>query len=293
MSVDRRDFLKGVGVAVAGAAVASVATTALAEEEKPQPPYAEWNTYMRNMIRMDCDLIGIKFYEHVEDVPEYAVSPMRDMGVHVAACQALSMARYNKKTIVMTAQDEWCWAPLVGFGMVDCSEGTEAFETIVKFIGMKDQEAGRRFYANDYPRLPLYKYEAWVVGPLSTIDYLPDVTLVYGDPYAINWAGMIAKYEGGKVISSRHDGIDSCCYEMHDTMTDDDYKVCFPDCGEIVRARTKMTDAVLCIPASKLESYMQATHESTKYNFEVQFEYPVDFGHLGFYSAVFKLWGLE
>lgn len=296
MSIDRRDLLKGAAAVAAGTAIAGMASSAIAEEAAPEPapaPYAEWNKYMRDTIRMDCDCIGVKFYENIEDVPEYAVSPMGDMGVHMSACQAFSLARYNKKTIVMTAKDEWCWAPLVGFGMVDCSQGTEAFDVVSKFIGMKDPEQGIRFYAEDYPRLPLYKYAAWVVGPLSTIDYVPDVTLVYGDPFAINWCGLIAKYLKGNVVSSRHDGIDSCCYEMHDTMVEDDYKITFPDCGEIVRARTKFTDAVFSIPASKLEEYMEASQTYMGYNFEIQFEYPVDYSRPPFYNQVFEMWGLD
>lgn len=297
MSIDRRDLLKGAGAVAAGAAVSGIVSTAAADEAAPLPPYAEWNEYMRNKLRMDCDVIGVKFYENIEDVPEYAVSPMRDMGVHMATCQAMSYARYNKKTMVMTAQDEWCWAPLVGFGIVDCSQGTESFDVVSQFIGMKDPEEGIRFYAEDYPRLPLNKYAAWVIGPLSQIDFVPDVTMVYGDPFAINWCGLIAKYLKGNVVTSRHDGIDSCCYEMHDTMVEDDYKITFPDCGEIVRARTKFTDAVFTIPASKLDEYIEATQDygATRmtYNFEAQFEYPVDYKRPPFYNQVFEMWGLE
>ena len=122
---------------------------------------------VKRELRLDSTPIGIKFYESMDDVPATAVHPKVDLGKHIATCQAYSLARYNGQTVVMTKEDEWCWAPLVGFGMVDCSQGTESFDTVVQYLMIEDMEAAARFYAEDYPRFDLGKYECYVVGPLD------------------------------------------------------------------------------------------------------------------------------
>lgn len=292
MELNRRDLLKAAALTGAAALTTGMVSGANAAEAAEPVTMAAFNAKMRESLRMDCDCIGIKFYESIDDVPDYAIRPVRDMGKHMSTCQAFSLARYNSKTICMTAVDEWCWAPLVGYGIVDCSEGTESFNTIIKFLSIPDMEKATRFYADQYPRLPLYKYEAWVIGPLSKIDYDPDVVMIYGDPFKINSLFMQAKHLDAKTISSNFDGIDSCVYELVNTMTREDYQVAFPDPGEIVRARTKQTDAVFCVPNKKLQEFMECMM-TTSFNFEIQFEYPLDYSRPGFYNDVFAMWGLE
>lgn len=215
MELDRRQLLGGISVAAAGvAAGAALTSQAHAEEAAAPVTYAQFNEAMRQTLRLDSNLVGVKFYESADDVPEGAVSPKRDLGKHIATCQAFSMARYNGQTVVMTKEDEWCWAPLVGYGQVDCS-----------------------------------------------------------------------------------DGIDSCVYELVNTMDRNNYQVCFPDCGEVVRARTKQIDATFCIPASKLQGFMDCACgwgvSGFGFNFEAQYDYALDYSRPPFYNEVFNMWGLD
>ena len=298
MELDRRQLLGGIGAAAAGvAAGAALTSQAHADQAAAPVTYAQFNEAMRQTLRLDSNLVGVKFYESAEDVPEGAVSPKRDLGKHIATCQAFSMARYNGQTVVMTKEDEWCWAPLVGYGQVDCSEGTDSFDTVVSCLMIEDMEAAARFYAEEYPRFELGKYAAWVVAPLSTMDFEPDVVLAWGDPYKINWMCLIAKRLDATTIVSNFDGIDSCVYEMVNTMDRNNYQVCFPDCGEVVRARTKQTDATFCIPASKLQAFMDCACgwgvSGFGFNFEAQYDYALDYSRPPFYNEVFGMWGLD
>ena len=304
MELDRRQLLGGIGVAAAGAAAAGVAGAVAPGKAKAEDAattghvtYAQFNEAMRSTLRLDGNLVGVKFLESSDDAPEGAVSPKRDLGKHIATCQGFSMARYNGQAVVMTKEDEWCWAPLVGYGQVDCSEGTDSFDTVVSCLMIEDMQAAARFYADEYPRFELDKYKAWVIAPLSTMDFEPDVVLVWGDPYKINWLCLIAKRLEATTIVSNFDGIDSCVYEMVNTMSRDSYQVCFPDCGEVVRARTLQTDATFCIPASKLQAFMDCACgwgvTGFGYNFEAQYEYAVDYARPAFYNEVFNMWGLD
>ena len=152
-------------------------------------------------------------------------------------------------------------------------------------------------HAEEYPRFELGKYAAWVVAPLSTMDFEPDVVLAWGDPYKINWMCLIAKRLDATTIVSNFDGIDSCVYELVNTMDRNNYQVCFPDCGEVVRARTKQTDATFCIPASKLQAFMDCACgwgvSGFGFNFEAQYDYALDYSRPPFYNEVFNMWGLD
>jgi len=292
--IDRRDMLKGIGVAAAATAIAGMTTTAIAEEAPMAYTYADFDAHIKKELRLDGNIIGVKFFENIEDVPDYAVSPMGDMGKHMSTCQAFALAKYNNQVTVMTPQDEWCWAPLVGYGMVDCSEGTESFEVVAKYLNISDPEKATRFYADVYPRLPLGKYAAWVIGPIAKLDFEPDVTMIWADPFAINWCALVAKSLDAKVITPEFDGIDSCIYEVVNTIEKQDYQIAIPDPGEIVRARTKMTDLTFTIPGAKLNEFIEkAMNFNMKFNFEVQYEYPLDYSRPPFYNEVYAMWGLE
>ena len=64
-------------------------------------------------------------------------------------------------------------------------------------------------------------------------------------------------------------------------MDRNNYQVCFPDCGEVVCARTKQTDAMFCIPASKLQAFMDCACgwgvSGLGFNFEAQYGYALDY----------------
>ena len=112
--------------------------------------------------------IGVKFCETLAEVPAGAVFPKKTLGKHMALCQAFSYARMKGMTIAMTKEDHWCWNPLVGFGSVECVPGQEQFDEVVKYIGIPDKLKAEAFFAH-FPRLPLGKYEAVVIAPVTVL----------------------------------------------------------------------------------------------------------------------------
>ena len=57
-----------------------------------------------------------------EDIPKEAIRPKRDRGYHLSQCQAFTLTRRNRETIAMLKEDNWCWAPLIAFGLVETPE---------------------------------------------------------------------------------------------------------------------------------------------------------------------------
>ena len=128
------------------------------------------------LLRMRYPAIAIKLVESEAEVPEGAERPEADWGKHYALCQAFALSRRQNKVICLRRQDQWCWTPLMCYGMCDGSKGSVAFEEKVKHIGIVDPEKAESFVAS-LPHLPDNKYYAVVMAPLDRADFAPDVLL--------------------------------------------------------------------------------------------------------------------
>ena len=238
--------------------------------------------------------IALKFYEKAADAPEGTIFPLRDMKKHMALCQVFAYARMKGKTYGLTKEDHWCWTPLICYGCVDASPGTEAFEEVVKYIGIRDKDKARQFFA-DFPRLPLNKYEAVVVSPLRSAAFEPDVVLVYAEPAKINHMLRGIKSAVGGTISSVFDGIDSCIYSTIPPITQNEYRITLPDPGERERGRCRDEEIILSVPGKRLEEYFECQNLDSPFGAFNDFllDCELDFPRPPFYNKLFELWGLE
>jgi uncharacterized protein (DUF169 family) len=79
---------------------------------------------LESMMKLDTHPIALKWYERLEDIPKEAVVPKRDLGKHMALCQAFSYARMKGMTVAMTRLDHWCWNPWWASGRSTASPAT-------------------------------------------------------------------------------------------------------------------------------------------------------------------------
>ena len=247
-----------------------------------------------DLLRLDTFPLAVKWYENVEDVPESAIFPMRDMGKHAALCQAFSLARMRGMSIAMEVRDHWCWNPLVAFGMVDCSPGTKPFEVIKPLIGVPPEKA-ETFLAN-FPRLELGKYKAMVIAPLYKADFMPDVILIYSNTAQLNSMLRAVKAQTGELVKSEFDGIDSCAYATVPTMLTREFRVTLPDPGDVERARAGKDEIIFSVPPEKFHFILDGLEMMEKYGMSYRTApvvMPLDFERPPFYNEVFKLWGLD
>lgn len=256
----------------------------------------EYRETLKSTLRLKSEPIAVKMIGSEQEVPENASLPTRDIGAHLALCQAFALVRREKKTIYTDKANEWCWAPLVAFGMCDSSEGTEAYDIIARVIGIKDVDAAKRFFAN-FPRLPLGKYIGILMAPLSECSFEPDVTLVYCDDNAqLRGAALAVKSATGKLIETQLDAIDSCAYACVAAMNSGSYRVTIPDIGEHERAFAGESEMILSVPKGKLSELTEALarldnsgmgYSNWKRNM------PYDFPRPPFYEDLFRIWGLK
>lgn len=238
--------------------------------------------------------IAVKFYEKASDVPEGTIFPKRDMGKHLAFCQATAMTRMKGMSIAMTKEDHWCWNPLIAFGCVECVPGMESFEEVIKYIGIPDHDKASKFFEN-FPRLPLGKYEAVALAPLEKAKFEPDVVVVYGNTAQVNIMVRTVKGLEGDYIRAVFDGIDSCIYATVTPFLSGKYHLTFPDPGDRERARAGDDEAIISVPGAKIADFVHAIENNGLFGGYSQalFDFPLDFMRPPFYHKLFDMWGLD
>ncbi len=250
---------------------------------------------LRDMLRLRYEPIAIKMIASKDDIPENAIHPMRDLGKHMALCQAFAKARRDQETIYMDKTSEWCWNPLIGFGFIECTEDSESFELISKVLGIKDIDASRKFFAN-FPRLPVGQYTGLVVAPLASSTFEPELVLIYCNNAQLRSLAWAVKNETGKLIETQLDAIDSCVYSCVVPLKTGEYRVTLPDVGEYERAMADEDEIILSVPGNRIDELVEGlkTFYSRGMGYsQLKKEMQLDFSRPPFYNELFKTWGLD
>lgn len=238
---------------------------------------------------------AVKMIEREEDIPLSAIRAGEEFG-HLAYCQAQAMAKRNGKTVYIAREDHWCWASLVGFGMVDCNPDSAAFEEIAHNLGIGDISKARDFFAA-FPMLPYRKYIGTVVGPAETADFEPDVVLINCDNnYQLRTLIWAIKNQTGQALHVKLDAIDSCIYTIVSSMLTSNYSIAIPDPGEQERALSGANEIILGVPLQRLEELCQGLRAISAMHVgyqDMQYFMKYDYERPPFYNRLFKLWGLE
>ena len=74
-------------------------------------------TEIERLLRMKTYPVAARMLKEKDDVPESAKRPKKDLGYHLALCQAISMARREGESLALLKEDMWCYSPIIGLGM--------------------------------------------------------------------------------------------------------------------------------------------------------------------------------
>lgn len=250
---------------------------------------------LREMLLLRYEPIAIRMITKEVDIPAGAIRPMRDLGKHMALCQAFAMARRDRKTVYMDKTSEWCWNPLIGFGFVECREGTETFEVVCKHLGMGDMDTARQFFCK-FPMLPQGKYIGIAVAPLNQCAFVPDLVLIYCNNAQLRSLAWAIKNVTGKIIDTQLDAIDSCVYACVVPLMNGEYRVTLPDVGEYERASADENEIILSVPGYRIDELLTGLHAFYDRNMgytHLSKEMQLDFSRPPFYNSLFEIWGLD
>lgn len=257
--------------------------------------YNQAGEYLEKILLLRTAPIAIKLIGKDDEIPVDAIRPNKDLGKHISLCQAMAMSRRQRVTILMTKDDEWCWAPLVAFGLVECVEGQKSFDVVVDHLGVADMEAARKMFAS-FPRLEYGKYKGILIAPLSTARFEPDLTLIYSNPAQLRSILFAVKNQSGQLVKSEFDAIDSCVYSIVKVIQENQYRITIPDPGEYERSLAPEDEIIFSVPKDKTEELILGLKffDEIKLGYtQFQMEMKSDYARPDFYNTLFKMWDLE
>jgi uncharacterized protein (DUF169 family) len=246
------------------------------------PTISDYNRYgeeLEKSLGLKTSPIAVKMLEKESDIPAGAIRPKRDRGYHIAQCQAFAMTRRQGMTIAMLKEDQWCWAPLLAYGLVE-----DPHHPIVDaFISL--------------PRFERGKYIGMVSAPLKSANFEPDMVLIYSNTAQLRDMLSAVVFQEKALVKSEFNPIDSCVYSVVPVIKDGQYRITLPDPGEASRAFSGDDEIIFSVPKDKLESLAQGVKRSAEMK-----KNAADWSHIilmpdfprpDFYKDLFKKWGLD
>lgn len=255
----------------------------------------EFNSYgeeLEKLVRLKTAPIAVKMLEKETDIPKEAIRPKRDRGHHLAQCQVFALTRRKGETIAMLKEDNWCWAPLIGYGLVPPFDE----ETISPMIYIVENLKAAKKVFKTFPRFEQGKYIGILTAPLKTTSFQPDMVLIYSNTAQLRSMLMAIKYKKGKLVKSEFDPIDSCVYSIVPVIQNGEYRITIPDPGEFERAMAEEGEIILSVPAAKMEELVTGLRffEEIKLGYShLNMQMMPDFSQPPFYQDLFKMWGLD
>lgn len=241
----------------------------------------EFNRYgeeLENKVHLRTAPMAVKILKSEKDIPEGAIRPWRDRKQHIAQCQAFALTRRQRQTIAMLEEDNWCFAPVIAYGLEE-----------------KPQDPELQLFL-DFPRFPKDKYIGIVSAPLRTANFKPDVVIIYSNTTQLR--NMLAPFNFGnnKNLVDCSLFLPSCAYQVVPVMESGRYMVTLPDPGEYMRALAGEDEIILSVPAARMDEFMQGVKrfQEGEYSYERTSMYMLhDFPQPPFYQMLFKRWADE
>ena len=280
------------------------------------PTIEEFRSYGKeidDLLRLDSFTVAVKMIRDMEEITAEAVRPKRDLNQHIAQCQAFALTRREGKTVAMLKEDHWCYAPVIGYGLVeqpdffkkgglydpqfdDDPEIKEALGgTGSKFLGhfLEKPELAKNM---TFPCFEAGKYIGCLTAPLRSTTFEPDVVFVYSNNAQLRNILMAIKYKEGIHVTSEFDPIDSCIYSLVPLVEGkQDYMITIPDPGEQERALTDENKIIFSLTREKVRVLV----EGLRHYDEIKLGYvhltklmQADFEQPQFYTLLFKRWGI-
>ena len=244
---------------------------------------SEFNHYgeeLERLLLLRTSPLAVKMLEKEGDIPAGTVRPKKDRGIHIAQCQAFAMSRRQKETVAMLKEDNWCFAALIAYGLVDKPDDPE-FQQFVSF-----------------PTFERDKYIGIVSAPLRTANFEPDIVLIYSNTAQLRNKLLPTHFKAEAHVDS-HFFPPACAYQVVPVMSSGQYMVTLPDPGDYLRALAGEDEIVLTVPKDKIEELVTGVRQIEEGDLRQYFGYAHanmymlhDFPQPPMYQTLFKRWGL-
>lgn len=222
-------------------------------------------------LRLKTFPIAVKMLAEEGDIPEGSTRPKRDLGYHLAACQAFAMSRREGTSVAMLKEDMWCSESVIGFGL---AEPPQYF--LDGYSRYPDDnatlEAGST-WAREFPRFEAGRYRGIVSSPLATARFRPDVIVIYCDSTQLKILLSAAAWREGHELTCTVSGKGACIYAVVPVMQHGRCQVTAPCAGDKRFAVGQDWEMIFAAPHAKTEELLEALRYLDKYGLRLPLTY--------------------
>jgi uncharacterized protein (DUF169 family) len=206
--------------------------------------------------------VAVRLLEPDEPIPDKARRPQRDLGVQIATCQGVTMARRYGWTVALTRDDIGCPLTKVAFGL---EPEPPYFAEGHCCAGMytSSPEAGAKTESHTH-HFPHGKYAAILMGPATRVSFEPHVVIIYATPAQVLRLTTGALWKRGGALHSSFTGRIDCSDEIIRTMATNECQVILPCYGDRVFGQTNDDEMAFAFPWSKVEELLEGLEGTHK-----------------------------
>jgi uncharacterized protein (DUF169 family) len=226
----------------------------------------EWHELgkeLRRYINPETFPVAIRILKDKGEIPNGTRTPLKDLKVKMAHCQAAAISRKYGWTIAMTKEDLGCaisghtygWEPANQDGAIDfltrmnyAADHTSAIKILQSFRTLESGQC-----------------ESVVYSPLEWTKIVPDIILIYLNPAQLMRCIHGSTQRTGQPITCSFSGRAASCTEgVIGAFLDQFPKVVVPGNGDRVWATAQDHEMAYAVPASHLKDLVEGlakTHE--------------------------------
>ena len=235
---------------------------------------------MERRLQLRTSPVAVKVLQEEGDIPAGAVRPKRDRGCRLALCQAFALSRREKATVAMLKEDQWCYAPVIAFGLSEPPDFFLEGNTFLNF-SVGEPKAARNL-AMAQPRLECGKNIGVLSAPLSMASFEPDVVVVYCNTNQLRCVLSAIKYKDGYLVQSTLDPAGACFQSTVPVLQKGECQVTVPCGGDRAHAMAQDDEMIFSMPTRRLEDLMhglramdEAGRGYTRFAPDMRPEYPL------------------
>jgi len=248
------------------------------------------NGHLEKHLRVATFPVALKSLRPGEPVPAKAKRPLAHLGVKVAICQAIGLARRYGWTLAFSGEDLSCPIAKAVFGF----EPRNVYYTsgaLADGMYASCREAGARF-EEALPKYGEGEFAFVVAGPLGRIDFVPDTVLVYGNPAQVLRLVNAALYEKGGSFRMESTGRGDCADIVIRSRQSGEPQMILPCYGDRIFGHTADDEMAFTFPFSmgdRVVKGLEGTHAGgVRYPVPVYLRFQADFPKS--YQELERLW---
>jgi len=195
--------------------------------------------------------IAVKLLEREEDIPEDTQRPVRDLGHHMATCQAFSLARHDGQKFTLLKEDMWCFESVLGLGLAELPE--EFLDGHNCYPGSsRTLESGAIWAREEFPHLEYGRYIGVACAPLRGTSWEPDLVIIYCDSAQLMQLVLSMVGADGRDVSCKLSGRGACVYEVVPTLQGNKCHLTVPCPGDRYAAMTQDDEMAFSVPRDRI-----------------------------------------